>query len=573
MSRVSVIGAWLLLLVSSLTLGGIALRLLGNEEDRLATATRAAAMEHADAVAGSIALAVADVQEGLTASLLALRGRDVATALSDWRRSNPLIRNVFVQAPDGTVVVPNPDRPGTEEAAGFLTRFEALFTGRVAWSGPDSEGRGATLETAMAQTTAAAQVQQRSVAQKSFRSNRQELVALSKNTVQQGAADATDPPASGWISWSWENRLHLLGWVQDDTGRYGVELEVMAVLSRLVESIPDPTFADGVLALVDDRGRIMHQRGALIIDAETPRLASVPIGELLPHWQVSIYAPPGGGAAPGGRAMILITGLVVSTFVCTLLLGGGLLMWQTQRSLRDAQQKTSFVSNVSHELKTPLTTIRMYAELMGEERITDEDKRRRYLGVIVEESRRLTRLVNNVLDFSRLEQGRKKYRLESIELWDLLRDTLDTHLPRLEQAGMTLETAIPDLPCPLRTDRDAVEQALLNVIDNAIKYADRGGSVSVRAKAEPARAVIHILDRGPGIPPDQRELVFEKFHRVDDSLTAARTGSGLGLSIARRLLRDLGGDLRTAEREGGGSIFSLIVPRTEFEAGKEEAPA
>lgn len=564
LNRLSLVGAWLILLFCSLTIGAIALRLLGHERERIATATRAAAMEHADAVAGSIALAVADVEAGLTRSLHALRDADLPTALLEWRRSNPLIRNVFVRSADGRMLLPDPARPGTDEAAEFLERYGSLLNDNIAWTAPAPDRPASA-------SASGDPPDPQAPAQRSFRSQREDLVALSKGP--RAAAQPETAARGGWIPWTWENRLHLLGWVEDERGRYGVELEVMAVLARLVESIPDPTFAGGVLALLDDRGQVMHQRGGAEIDADTPRLASVQIGQALPHWQVSIYAPAGAADSPGGQAMIMITGLVVATFVAAILLGGALLVWQAHRNLLDAQQKTNFVSNVSHELKTPLTTIRMYAELMGEHRVTDPAKRDHYLGVIVEESRRLTRLVNNVLDFSRLEQGRKRYRRDPMDLWEVLRELLETHGPRFERAGMSLHCDIPASPCPLTTDRDAVEQSLLNVLDNAIKYADRGGSLTVEAEAPNRQAHIRILDRGPGIPDSQRELVFKKFHRVDDSLTASRTGSGLGLSIARRLLRDLGGELSHAPRPGGGSCFTLILPLEAPSHFDAEAPA
>jgi signal transduction histidine kinase len=257
--------------------------------------------------------------------------------------------------------------------------------------------------------------------------------------------------------------------------------------------------------------------------------------------------------------------LVVATFLAAILLGGSLLLWQAHRNLRDAQQKTSFVSNVSHELKTPLTTIRMYAELMGENRVTDEDKRNKYMRVIVEESQRLTRLVNNVLDFSRLEQGRKSYQMERLSLGETLNAVLDTQQLRLQAAGMDLQRKIPTDPIRLNTDRDAVEQVILNLVDNAIKYAGDGGELTVEAETGSGNCILRIMDRGAGIDAPHRAQVFEKFHRVDDSLTARQPGSGLGLTIARHLARDLGGEVACDTRVGGGMSFTLTLP-----LGKDE---
>jgi len=233
---------------------------------------------------------------------------------------------------------------------------------------------------------------------------------------------------------------------------------------------------------------------------------------------------------------------------------------QAFRNFKDARQKTSFVSNVSHELKTPLTSIRMYAELLSENRIKSPGKRKRYLQVIVNESQRLTRLVNNVLDFSRLEQGRKKYRIEDIDVAELLQGLFAAHKLQFEQIGMMPKLELPKYGLTVPTDRDAVEQVILNLLDNALKYAADGGELVVALDRQERFCRIRVMDRGPGVASAHRRKTFEKFHRVDDSLTTARIGSGLGLSIARRLLRDLGGDLHFDSRPGGGSCFVVQMP-------------
>jgi len=255
-----------------------------------------------------------------------------------------------------------------------------------------------------------------------------------------------------------------------------------------------------------------------------------------------------------------VAGLLVVILVVAILAGGGLLLWQARNNYLDATRKTTFVSNVSHELKTPLTSIRMYAELLQEGR-APEEKRRRYLDVIVSESQRLTRLVNNVLDFSRLEQGRKTYRLEQLDVSEAVRTALENQQERLRQAGMALTEEGTDAPVLVETDRDALDQVLLNLIDNAIKYAADGQQLWVRVTPSPDAVQIGVLDRGPGVAASERERVFEKFHRVDDSLTADKPGSGLGLTIARRMLRDLGGDLVCTLRTDGGACFVATLPR------------
>jgi two-component system, OmpR family, phosphate regulon sensor histidine kinase PhoR len=191
--------------------------------------------------------------------------------------------------------------------------------------------------------------------------------------------------------------------------------------------------------------------------------------------------------------------------------------------------------------------------------------------VITRESQRLTRLVGNVLDFSRLEQGRMKYRLERLDIAATTLEVLGSQADRLREAGLALTTEFPEAPAFARLDRDAFSQCLLNLTDNAVKYAPSGGKLRVRLRASgrpgPARDpnaapawALEIEDAGPGVPAAHRAKLFAQFHRVDDSLTAKVAGFGLGLSISRRLLRDQGGDLEYEAAAGGGAKFLMILP-------------
>jgi signal transduction histidine kinase len=365
------------------------------------------------------------------------------------------------------------------------------------------------------------------------------------------------------MPWFSDNRLHFLAWAEAAPGgrRYGVEVESLVLLSRLAQVLPVPPPAGQTWALLDDSGRVFSQTGPAVVGALTPQLAGVSLGPILPHWQVVAYGSPAGVA--GG--LRLVSGLLVGTFVAAILFGGTLLLWQARRHLADARRKTSFVSNVSHELKTPLTTIRMYAELLAEDRVREESKVRHYLRVIVAESERLTRLVNNVLDFSRLEQGRKNYVTTVVDLGGVVDGVLETQALRLRDQGMELERRLPAEPTWVRTDRDALEQALLNLLDNALKYAADGKWLGVEVFQGNGSAEVAVSDRGSGIPSAHRRRLFEKFHRVDDSLTARQPGSGLGLSIARQLMRAVGGDVSYRPREGGGATFIIRLPLQEGE--------
>ncbi len=278
---------------------------------------------------------------------------------------------------------------------------------------------------------------------------------------------------------------------------------------------------------------------------------------MLPGWRVTAgHAADYAGSAPSN--VFAFGAALIALLVFFILAAGGLLVRQARRSEQEAVLKTSFVANVSHELKTPLTTIRLYADLLAQGRVRDEAKRTAYLETIGNETQRLARLVGNVLDFSRLEQGKKKYERVEFDLAAELRRLVEVHGPRLAEAGLALSVEAADT-LPVATDRDAVEQIVLNMLDNACKYAAEGGEVLLAVENTQAGARVTVADRGPGVPVEQRERIFEKFHRVDDRLTAAQGGAGLGLSIARQLARGLGGDLVCHAREGGGAEFVFTL--------------
>ncbi|MEO6005969.1 MAG: HAMP domain-containing sensor histidine kinase [Opitutus sp.] len=391
----------------------------------------------------------------------------------------------------------------------------------------------------------------------SRRANEAELVQQRQVAAKDGFAERR-----GWIALRPDRRLHLLGWVQPraDENIRGVELELAAVISRLAGTLPADVPTDEGYALRDDQGRVVHQVGALST-AIRPTV-EIPLSDTsLPGWSVIGVFNSNVTSGGNGAGFVWVGVLLVAIFVCSILAGGSLLLRQARRSETEAAQKTSFVANVSHEFKTPLTTIRLYAELLEQGRVRDEQQGGDFLRTIGRETQRLARLVNNALDFSRLEQGQKKYARESVELGSELNRLLDTHAPRVTEAGLTMTRAFPPTPIPVTTDPDAVEQIVLNLIDNACKYADAGGELTISATATPGTgAEVRVADRGPGVPVDQRERIFEKFHRVNDALTAEKTGAGLGLSIARQLARGLGGDLVYEARSGGGAEFVLKLP-------------
>jgi len=259
----------------------------------------------------------------------------------------------------------------------------------------------------------------------------------------------------------------------------------------------------------------------------------------------------------------LTLGLLIGVLVVAIGIGSLLIVRSLNAELKLARQKTDFVSNVSHELKTPLTSIRMFSELLAEGRVADPAKQRSYLQIITAETARLTRLINNVLDFSRMERGEKKYNFQACNLTEIVGATAETFRPHLEAAGFNFACELPPGPIPIRGDADAVSQILVNLLSNAEKYSNGGKEIRLQlaGKQSPLpHAEVRVLDRGPGVPGGCEEKVFEKFYRAHDSLSSGIQGSGLGLTIARQIARAHGGDVVFEQREGGGSCFVLRLP-------------
>lgn len=250
--------------------------------------------------------------------------------------------------------------------------------------------------------------------------------------------------------------------------------------------------------------------------------------------------------------------LTAAGLVGLFLLGVAALGLRTWREARDAGQKINFVTQVSHELRTPLTSIRMFSDLLGEPAVTDE-KRRKFAGMISAESARLTALIERLLAFNALEKNRQAITpvaLDVIAVVDQVREEMSGPLAR---GGLHLAVTAPTEPVRALADASILKQALLNLLDNAVKYAGAGGVVDLRVAPEPGRVALQVADRGPGLPAEVRTRLFEPFVQGGGTLTTKASGVGLGLSLSRGLLRRAGGDLVWLPSETG-TTFEIRLP-------------
>lgn len=378
-----------------------------------------------------------------------------------------------------------------------------------------------------------------------------------------------------------QNKLKVLLWyrsVREPDLIYGAQLNLTNIVAGLqpIVRMPESVRADAKVALLNDTERA--------IAGETGRqrpFVTSEIGSVLPHWKVAVYLNSPEVLTRNARTVKLVLTLSVIAMIVAIALGGTLIVMDLKQQLMLARQKTDFVSNVSHELKTPLTSIRMFSELLGDGKVADEAQRKHFLQIISSETARLTRLINNVLDFARIERGEKKYNFERCDLKEVARDTVESYRPQLEAKGFALQVSLPAEPVKVNADCDALAQVLVNLLSNAEKYSGSGKEIAVEllrcGDAEAGRkgdedgrhaslssdrpvALLRVIDRGPGVPRGAEERIFEQFYRANDSLSSGIQGSGLGLTLARQIARAHGGDVRYEARADGGSCFIVTIP-------------
>jgi two-component system phosphate regulon sensor histidine kinase PhoR len=307
---------------------------------------------------------------------------------------------------------------------------------------------------------------------------------------------------------------------------------------------------------VDEDGRIIFgpplRSGAFTVAVRFPTT--------LYGWRVQV-SPSGSDeltARVQNRLMLELVMVVLSCVV--IVLGVATILLAAERERRISTLKSDFVANVSHELKTPLALVRLFGEMLQSGKVASDEKRQEYLDIIVSESERLSSLIENVLDFARVERGREAYDFAEGNVSDAVAKAVNVYRYRAEREGVELEMELErDLP-PTRIDSRALELAVMNLIDNALKYAPGSGAVIVRAERKDGSIVVRVVDRGPGVPSEDQARIFERFVRGSTARARTIRGSGIGLALVKHIAESHGGRAWVVSSPGHGATFAISVP-------------
>ena len=438
--------------------------------------------------------------------------------LRERASTSELVRHYFILDPQGNLVYPSPTGPLTTTERHFLDRTLSIWlNGDI--PGPEAE----TTNTPNTNTA--------------------------KSSLSPSFPTTT---AKGWHAWYRGNGIGLLFWWRDSTGNVvGAEINEMRITADIIAALPDAapdtspaksSLPQSHIVLADAKECILYQWGDYVPPkGESPR-AQLALLPPLSTWHLAYYAPSttAGVIFPGSILFNILSGVVVLGIA---LAGLSIYFYREHtRTLREAQQRVSFVNQVSHELKTPLTNIRLYAELLSE-KLTDMDEATsRHLRVIITESQRLSRLINNVLNFGREQRGLLKLHKTPGHVDEALREILDRFHAALQVRDIqwTFEGNAED---EVEFDHDILEQIMGNLLSNAEKYLPAGSRLTVNSRQFEDRVKITVTDNGPGIPPHLHERIFDPFYRISNRLTDGVAGAGIGLTIARQLAQLHGGNL------------------------------
>jgi len=366
-------------------------------------------------------------------------------------------------------------------------------------------------------------------------------------------------------------RLFVAGGNDDGIAAFGYEIRSDYVsgvlLPRLLGSVE--LGADLGLGIVDERGRWRGDAtDSPAIDGRpdadglpmVAALAEAGLERALPGWKIVLVDRTGRSITQIVARENRVYGTLMVALVVVLAAGVAFTARAASREVELSRLRSDFVANVTHELKTPLALIRMYGETLESGLVDNEVERQEFFAIIRRESERLTHLINNVLDFGKIDSGAKEYSLAREDIVAVVRESVAAYRYFFDRLGAEVETDLPDEPIYLPLDREAIAQSLVNLLHNALKYGGDGKYVRVSVRVEDGEVMVSVADRGVGIPEDELALIFNKYHRVEDDGSEKTSGSGLGLAIVKHAVEGHNGRVEVQSMAGRGSTFTLRLP-------------
>jgi signal transduction histidine kinase len=261
------------------------------------------------------------------------------------------------------------------------------------------------------------------------------------------------------------------------------------------------------------------------------------------------------------RRRLLLLGLATLTLL--LLVGLYAVTRGVSRELEAARLQSDFVAAVSHEFRTPLTSLKQLAELLSSGRVSSEERRAQYYQVMERESGRLHRLVEGLLDFGRMEAGALEFHWEKVAVVDLVRNVVTEFEAEVAEDGCSIELTDNGSAATARVDVEALSRAVWNLLDNAVKYSPECHTVWVDVRSEDARVAVAVRDRGVGIAPGESQAIFRKFVRGTTADGCGAKGTGIGLAMVQHIVEAHGGEIRVDSEVGQGSAFTILLPAQE----------
>jgi two-component system phosphate regulon sensor histidine kinase PhoR len=364
----------------------------------------------------------------------------------------------------------------------------------------------------------------------------------------------------GHVHGTWNGRPHLFSYMRRTTGDRTFTIVVEADLSHLVAVVFPQFFgvrSPRLYQVIDDSGELVY--GFDFRDASGGVVVEQSFVDTVDKWRLRVAQRDAGSQAARGRRQI-IDFVVIGMALAVILAGLGILVIAMRRERRANELKSEFISNVSHELKTPLSIISMFGEMLALGRVRSPAQATEYADIIWRESVRLARLIDNVLDFAKIERGVDVYEFSDGDVGEVVARAIELSIHRLQKAEMTIEAELePDLP-EVRLDANAFTLAVLNLIDNAIKYAPEGKRIAVTLRRDGDRVVLAVRDWGPGIAAEEQDRIFERFYRARAVRLKPIRGSGIGLALVEHIAVAHGGGAVVHSAAGEGATFELWLP-------------